>query len=55
MTTCKARRIQEVGGTEKEILCKNKFEAGTKFPNIQDKRRWLNLLKKAFFICAYTC
>lgn len=25
---------------KKEVLCRHKIEVGSKFPNIQDKRRW---------------
>lgn len=39
-TTCKACRIQDEGETEKKATYKCKIEAGTKFPSIQDKRRW---------------
>ena len=39
-TTHRACRLQEEGETEKKVLYKHNMEAGSKFPNIQDKRRW---------------
>lgn len=35
---------------KKEVLYKHKIEAGSKFPNIQDKTRWQNFLQAAPFL-----